>query len=283
MRPPSPQISSPELISAFLQYADADSKEILKSSLHSLEFAALCLCILLIQQRSSGKAANMQSSLYFKAKHMVDMLETANGVSLDLLHCKILTTFYEMGHGLSTAAYISIASCARSARAFGLHKKGWRNVNHTADHEALEEEKRSWWAVVVMDRFINLCNGDALLVSPDPQTTDSLPIEDFLWSESSTTAESKAILYNPPLLSTPFNITVGQMARECQVSHLTGRVVQHVFDPSRDPKFSADTARQLERTLKAYLPLLSNEELRVGKYCGAYGICNRYSIPRIPD
>jgi Fungal specific transcription factor domain len=222
-----------------------------------------------------GKATNMQSSLYYKVKNLIVLLETKADPSLDLVHCRALVTFYEMGHGLHRAAYISLAACARAARVIGLHRKRWRNLNADSDRLVLEEEKRTWWAIVLMDRFINLCNGDAFFVTDDPARTDPLPIEDLLWSESFRRADLEGLIEAAPLLDTPFNITVGQLARECQISHLAGYVVRHVFEPVPDPHFNAEEALQLERTLKAYLPLLSNEELKIGKYCGAYGMCNR--------
>jgi hypothetical protein len=239
------------------------------------DFAALCLCILLVQQTPLGKTTNMRSSLYFKVKNLISLLETTESLSLDLLHCRILLTFYEIGHGLHTAAYISVAACARTARALGLHKKRWRNLDAELDRLILEEEKRAWWAIVIMDRFINLCNGDVSFAMDDPERTDPLPILDLIWSESPVRADLEGLINAPPFLDTPFSITVGQMARECQISHLVGRAVRHMFDPTPDPGFNAEEAVQLERTLKAYLPLLANEELKIGKYCGAYGMCNR--------
>jgi transcription factor-like protein len=239
------------------------------------DFSALCLCILLIQQTPTGKMTKMQSSLYTNVKNFISLLEITNGISLDLVHCRVLITFYEMGHGLHTAAYLSLAAVARAARVFGLHRKRWRAIGTESDSLNLEEEKRTWWAIVVMDRFLNLCNGDALFVTEDPERMDPLPILDLVWSEGSTSEDLEGLINAPPFLDTPFNVAVGQMARECQIAHLAGRVVRHVFDPIPDSSFSTEEAFQLERTLKAYLPLLANEELKIGKYCGAYGVCNR--------
>ncbi|KAH8645417.1 hypothetical protein BX600DRAFT_164693 [Xylariales sp. PMI_506] len=239
----------------------------------SANFAALCLSILLIQQMPSGKSSNMQSPLYIAVKNLIGLLEASNELSLDLAHARVLVTFYEMGHGLHRAAYISVAASARTARALGLHRKRWQYLDAEDDKLLLEEEKRAWWAIVILDRFISLCNGDALFAMNDPERTDPLPIEDLLWSEG-TPADFLSHIMAPPSLETSFNITVGQMARECQISHLAGRVVRHVFDPTPDTSFNAEEAVQLERTLAAYLPLLANEELRIGKYCGAFGVCN---------
>jgi hypothetical protein len=114
-----------------------------------------------------------------------------------------------------------------------------------------------------------------IFVTDNPATTDPLPVEDLLWSESLSRPDLENLIAAAPLLDTPFNVTVGQLARECQISHLVGHVVRHVYDPLPDASLNIEEATQLERTLKAYLPLLSNEELRIGKYCGAYGMCNR--------
>jgi hypothetical protein len=176
------------------------------------DFAALCMCILLVQQTPLGKMTNMQSSLYFKVKNLISLLETTTLLSLDLVHCRVLATFYEIDHGLHTAAYISIAACARAARASGLHKKRWRNLDAEPDRVTLEEEKRAWWAVVIMDRFINLCNGDVLFVVDDLERTDPLPIMDLIWSEGSAPVDLEDLINAPPFLDTPFNIAVRQMA-----------------------------------------------------------------------
>jgi hypothetical protein len=80
----------------------------------------------------------------------------------------------------------------------------------------------------------------------------------------------------PPTLETPFTTTVGQMARECQIAHLVGRAVRHVFNPTGEQNFDAEEAVQVDRAMNAYLPLLVEEELRIGKYCGAFGMCNRF-------
>ena len=77
-------------------------------------------------------------------------------------------------------------------------------------------------------------------------------------------------------LSTTHDVRLGQLARECQVSHLGGRVVRHVFDPASDSTFQEQERSQLERTLMALMPILSAEELQFGRYCSSLGICSRY-------
>jgi len=235
----------------------------------SADFVALCLSIYLMQQKPSTETMSMHSLIYVTVKSLVGLIEATSDLTLDVVHCRLLLALYELGHSLHTAAYMSVATCARSARVLGLNRKPWRN-SVGANVLAMEEEKRLWWAIVNMDRFIGLCTGDALFVTDNPESSDPLPMRDQLWLGDSVAADVEATL------ATPTNITVGQMAQESQVAHLTGRVVQHVFDPTSDPTFDAQEAAQLERTLKAFLPLLAEEDLKIGKYCGALGMCHRF-------
>lgn len=71
------------------------------------------------------------------------------------------------------------------------------------------------------------------------------------------------------------DITIGQFARECQVSYLTGRVLRHVFDPISDAQFREGEEVQLERTLKSFMKLLMEEDSKYGQYCTALAICTR--------
>jgi hypothetical protein len=76
-------------------------------------------------------------------------------------------------------------------------------------------------------------------------------------------------------LRTICNEQVGPFSRECQIFHVVGSLVRHVFAPSDDLDFQRNEAEQLARTLHAYLPLLKDEEFRYGFYCGALGVCCR--------
>jgi len=78
---------------------------------------------------------------------------------------------------------------------------------------------------------------------------------------------------SPATLATPSDIRVGPFARECQISHLVGRVLSHVVNPISEPTFHHEEALQLERTLQALIPLLVEEQNKYGLYCAALGIC----------
>lgn len=74
---------------------------------------------------------------------------------------------------------------------------------------------------------------------------------------------------------TTVTLGVGSFARECQVAHLAGRVIQHVYKPLADTAFQQNEAIQLEKTLLSFLPILIREELHFSTYCGALAICIR--------
>lgn len=242
------------------------------------DFLTLCLCMYLIEQIPLHQPMSMQSTPYVIIKSLLGMLEATEQISLDIVQARTLVTCYEIGHGLHTAACISVAACAKTARALGLHKQMRRNSNNGLDGLIAEEEKRTWWAIMNMDRFVGLCSGDFLFSTEDPEGLDPLPVEDLLWSQDGDPVDLRASILGAPTLATPPTQSVGQMARECQVSHLAGRVIRHTTNPTSDPNFNAEEAIQLERTLQTILLLLIDEDLTFGRYCGALGICDRCVI-----
>jgi hypothetical protein len=101
---------------------------------------------------------------YYAAKHFHLELENSGIFSVQILQAGILLAIYELGHAIYPAAFLSIGSCARSAYALGINS----NSNPTSRVLTLvevEERRRIWWAIVVLDRFeqlsttFTLCDG----------------------------------------------------------------------------------------------------------------------------
>jgi len=117
------------------------------------DFTALCLCINLLLQPPSQETQSMQTPLYVTVKNTISLLEsTGHYLSLEQIQCRLVVTFYEIGHGISPAASVSIAACARMARALGLHESWHQPIRNTHGSVQLEEERRVWWAVFNLDR-----------------------------------------------------------------------------------------------------------------------------------
>ena len=66
-----------------------------------------------------------------------------------------LVVFYELGHGLLTAASLGIGACGRAGRVLGLHKKAFQRISDDFDERIkMEEQKRVWWGVICLDRYV---------------------------------------------------------------------------------------------------------------------------------
>lgn len=101
----------------------------------------------------------------------MSLLESTNYLSLMVIQARLLVTFYEMGHRITPAASISISACASSARALGLNKKVFQNTAAGQPISILAEaEKRVWWAVVVLDRYVNRSLSSSRFDCPTLQT-----------------------------------------------------------------------------------------------------------------
>jgi hypothetical protein len=64
----------------------------------------------------------------------------------------ILVAIYEVGHAIYPSAYLTLGYCARYGIALGINKVIESTPGRTSNWIELEEERRSWWAVIVLDR-----------------------------------------------------------------------------------------------------------------------------------
>lgn len=237
----------------------------------------LCLAMYLIEQRPSPNPST-ETPAYMSIKQMIGLLEASGSRTLKFLQARILVMVYELGHGLLSAASISLGACTRAARLMvGLRELGIESSRTELGTYELDEKRRVWWGLFTLDRFINGSIGDAIFGLPNPKLTDKLPYSDRIWMDlDSECCETSLSGLSGPSLDAPFDADFGQFGRECQIAHLAGRVFEHVFgDPAGDKCFQDDEAEQLERTLWAFLPLLDHADLEFGVFCGALAIACR--------
>jgi hypothetical protein len=117
-------------------------------------YSALCFCILLLNQSPPAPSGSMQTSQYVKVKSILSLLEATSYVSLEVVQCRILVAFYEIGHAIYPAASMSIGTAAKLARVLCLHRKSSQTIENLPDAIDSEERKRVWWAVVNLDRYV---------------------------------------------------------------------------------------------------------------------------------
>ncbi|OAL28485.1 hypothetical protein AYO20_09433 [Fonsecaea nubica] len=225
---------------------------------------------LLVKEPSDDDFQRTGALLYAKVKSLITLLETAGRYSLRVLQSRLLVTLFELGHDINHSAYVSIGTCASSGVALGIDELPlgrWPpDIN---DWIKQEEERRAWWAIVLLDRYANLRRGSHAFVSRDPRPESLLPVDDDAWDQG-------VLPPGPPMpMSTPSSTRVGPFARQVQVAHLLGRVLRHINDATQDKLFQRQEAEQLDRTLAALALLLTFQaHEKYGSYCGAMGMVN---------
>jgi len=116
-----------------------------------MDVSLLILCMRLIISTRSGDSI-ISAPEYHAAKRFYAMVEGAGTSSTQVLQAGILITLYEFGHAIYPAAYFSLGVCARYGVAFGM------NIDRHSENCGLnwievEEKKRTWWAVLILDRY----------------------------------------------------------------------------------------------------------------------------------
>jgi hypothetical protein len=92
------------------------------------------------------------TSVYIAAKRFFRELEVAGTFSIRFVQAGVLIALYELGHCIYPAAYISVGLCARYAVALGFDKDIKCTNISGLPWDKLEERKRAWWAILILDR-----------------------------------------------------------------------------------------------------------------------------------
>ncbi|KAJ6103019.1 transcriptional regulator family: Fungal Specific TF [Penicillium sp. IBT 16267x] len=204
----------------------------------------LCLCMELCA-RSPGDG-NAWTPEYHTARQLFSDLQTAGLLSLETLQGAILLTVYELGHAMYPAAHISIGVCVSYARALDID---WPNSNNITSGlqtwAEAEEQRRTWWAIFVLERIAAIGNPARTMLVPEPEISAQIPCLESEWDQNECTSAS-ATLASPPE-------SHGRYASVVQASYLLGRVFQHVSDRFAPSDIQQEGSTQLDRTLYALI------------------------------
>lgn len=118
------------------------------------DVALLLLCMRLTTLHRS-KDPNIITPEYSAAKRFYAAVEGAGICSTQVLQSGILIAFYEYGHAIYPAAYLSVGTCARYGVSFGMNFDEYSETGGLNWIE-VEEKKRTWWAVLILDRYLVL-------------------------------------------------------------------------------------------------------------------------------
>lgn len=121
----------------------------------------LLLCMKLVSEILPNGDQAAISSMYCMAKELYSRVENSCLISLQLLQSAILLSVYEIGHGIYPAAYLRVGHAARLGIMMGLHdrKNATQLFKEGETWSQCEEERRTWWTVVILDRYVGAYAG----------------------------------------------------------------------------------------------------------------------------
>jgi hypothetical protein len=173
---------------------------------------ALCmkLCCLPVLDDNGAE----RTSLYRLAKRFYSEVESTEDLNVQVLQAAICIAIFEIGDAIYPAAYLTVGVCARYGIAMGLdhvNKEREGGDNRAASWMEIEEARRVWWGVLVLDRcvtffrnsfittsditrlscftysfginlfacrFLNFTKPSRTLATQDPDFEDFLPVDD---------------------------------------------------------------------------------------------------------
>ncbi|KAH7268302.1 hypothetical protein B0J15DRAFT_533763 [Fusarium solani] len=219
------------------------------------EKTLLVAAVRLLASPPSGQEA--QTAAYLSIKAALLRADRSGVLNFKIFQVMILVAIYEIGHAIYPAAYLTTGICSRYGSALGLSKTV-ESFDAFEENQSLmeaEEKRRSWWAAVILDRFISLGSGSIL------------PMDDALWEQGGHVERPMHRLSSPP------TETMGRYGLTAQAAVLLGRVFQNIHDTSAMEGFQESEARILDSTLIA----LTNVSFQEGRFRGI-GVCSPTTI-----
>ncbi|KAK7972254.1 hypothetical protein PG988_006388 [Apiospora saccharicola] len=211
-------------------------------------FVLLLTCMRLLATRPSPSGQQQQSQSaatcpqYLFAKESLTKAETRCLPSLASLQATILVAAYELAHGIYPAAYLSAGHAARMGIMMGFHDREHspQMFQSPVTWTGREEERRAWWAVVILDRLAHQGIHGMPLAAPEPHPGELLPAPDKSWDLGAIGVnEALFVMSSSSSRSSSSNsaeasmVNTGSYANLCQSAHLLGLVSRHREELSR--------------------------------------------------
>ncbi|KAJ6782300.1 hypothetical protein PWT90_00623 [Aphanocladium album] len=195
---------------------------------------------------------------------------------MGLLQSAILLAYYEISSAIYPAAFLTVGHCARLGQAMGIH--GRRNAPQMFESSVswveVEEMRRTWWAVFILDRFVNIALQNRPFACSEVKPEELLPVEDEYWDKGEQTVTSSLAM------TTDTSLGASAFARACQAADLLSRVLSHINGnlTAQDRGAYYEQGLRLHRLVSAFHTFLLEEALAsdsVDLSCkvSALGIC----------
>ncbi|UKZ67948.1 uncharacterized protein TrAtP1_009106 [Trichoderma atroviride] len=225
------------------------------------EGVLMCLCMKLYCTPAPSYEDDGKRTLYKIVKEFYAEVEATGIMSVCILQSALLIAVYEIGNAIYPAAYMTVGNCARYGVALGLDKlmvsltgegnlgKPWMEI---------EEMRRVWWGILILDRFLNLGNPSRCLTTKDPAYDDYLPVDDWIFLDVTARPQDNI------KISAAFTLRMGPFARLAQATYLVNQALNLVSPlPTQDQQVdSFDVGKesaQLRRTIEALVYLTKTE------------------------
>ncbi|KAH6888444.1 putative fungal-specific transcription factor [Thelonectria olida] len=210
------------------------------------ELGLLILCMKLCCTGPS-EDGQTDTELYRIAKKLHHAAESTGPLSIPVLQAGILIAVYELGHAVYPAAYLTVGACARYGLALRIDRLSLELEDEAGTPRLwneLEERRRIWWAVLMLDRFLSLSNPSRPLSTEHPTFDTYLPVDDSAWDDG--TAKPADVVS----ISTGFTLKMGSFARLAQATYLVSQALRSLSPaPLECDLPQTDQTAQLRRTL----------------------------------
>ncbi|KAG9252682.1 fungal-specific transcription factor domain-containing protein [Emericellopsis atlantica] len=193
-------------------------------------------------------------ALYWRVKAGCVDVERSGVLSVRALQAILLVALYEITNAIYPAAYLTVGHCARLGHMMSLHfvDKTPQLIGPPSTVTELEERRRVWWSIIILDRYVNLgCNRP--MGCDDASPNDFLPIDDRFWDQGDLAS------VQPLVSASSVHEPASAFARACQASHLLSRVLRQIRDRDTDADILYQEAIQLHRTLLVLSSLIRDE------------------------
>ncbi|KAM7202393.1 hypothetical protein V8F33_002801 [Rhypophila sp. PSN 637] len=206
-----------------------------------------------------------QDPLYMASKRFLSLLEASGCLSLAHLQAKILVTIYELGHAIYPSAWMSIGSCARYMDIIGLpsFKESSTFLGSVTTWTEMEERRRCWWAVYILDRILCLGNKKRFALPEEPDDHFLLPVDDDAWDNGDPARSLQMGV------QTALEQPQAPFARLAQGAILISNILTHCRDritmfrkgqvDSSDPDQAIGRVQSLLDTINTYTEITSSE------------------------
>jgi len=120
------------------------------------DVALLFSAMHLLTDEGSNCRNSTRTNSYWSVKDYAVALEANAVMTPQLLQANVLIAAYEIGHAIYPGGYLSVGRCAIIGKALGLdnRKNAPQMLRRYGAWAELEELRRLWWAILLLDRWV---------------------------------------------------------------------------------------------------------------------------------